>query len=94
LGKLWGDVDSDSTLDPETDPEAHKLSLKIPDASKYLVSSQSTMKKGKRARPRKQRSPTYKLNTQVHDPPEHSKVVVYTRSKPGSNTQNNLNLTQ
>lgn len=84
LSKFWGDADSDSTLEPDLDLESHQLNLKMPEASSYLVSSQTTIKKGKRGRPKKQKSPTNKLQTQVHDSPENSMATIYTRSHAGS----------
>lgn len=49
LSKFWGDEDNDatdSTLDPETDSEAHNNSHS-PDASKHLVSPHETVKSKK-----------------------------------------------
>ena len=74
LSKFWGEEDTDatdSTIDPESDSELQRATS--PTASQYLVSD--TVKKGKRGRPKKQRSPKDMQNTSS----EHTQ----TRSKKG-----------
>ena len=81
LSKFWGDEDTDAT-DSTVEPEGNQL----PDASPYLISPIASVKKSKKGRPRKQRSPRDQLaaNEQAQYYPEHLHNYVHTRSKTGS----------
>ena len=66
LSKFWGDemdIDAtDSTLDPETDSEAHNNSH-FPEASNYPVSPHETVKKSKRGSHKKQNTSSEHIQT-------------------------------
>ena len=88
LSKFWGDeqdTNADSTFDLESELEAHKLKYKFADSSHYLAPLSEPAKKSKRGRPKKQKSPKYKLaaseQIQTQSSGEHSSDFVTTRSK-------------
>lgn len=85
LSKYWGDVDTDSTFDHETDSEAHKTSTQFPDASQYLETPFDKVQKSKRDRPKKQKSPNTTGDPGQHKKSfKHDKEYVNTRSQAGS----------
>lgn len=91
LRKFWGDEDTDSAYEP--DIEANPCP---PDANQYLDTPCDTVKKSKRGRPKKQRSPTQSTGSQAqqYNSNKSDKEFTHTRSKAGSKYPNKSNISQ
>jgi hypothetical protein len=91
LSKYWGDeFDTDDNVDPEIDTDPQQASHI--DTSKYLATPSDTIKKGKRGRPKKQRSPNKVADTTSQIPSNltsksQDATNVHTRSQSGSLSQ-------
>jgi len=99
LSKFWGDEDADatdSTFDFETDSEIQKNAIELPDITLYLESIGDTIRKAKRGRPRKQKSPNNSVGafSQHKNTAKKDMAVVSTRSQAGSQNSNKQSVPQ
>ena len=82
LSKFWGDEDTNTTdVDHDTDKEIQKIISNFPQSDIYLVSPTDKVKKTKRGRTKKQKSPNTATEdpAQHHNSPGHGKGIVNTR---------------
>jgi len=88
LCKYWRDIpDTDSTVEPETDNDTQHANFA--DVVKHLATPFDTGKKGKRGRPKKQKSPNNKPGKSHPASPSHGTDYVLTRSKSSTHSHNN-----
>jgi len=94
LRKFWADdLDTDSTLEPETDTDRNLSLLSAsPEADRYLMLASETSKKGKRGRPRKTKSPKAQSSIKIKGrklvASEDTSHIVHTKSKTHSKINN------
>jgi len=99
LSKFWGDEDTDatdSTFDIENDNDIQKVPTELPDIMQYLDSTGDKLRKAKKGRPRKQKSPTNSVGVSLQhkNSAKQDMAVVSTRSQTGSQNSTKQSIPQ